>query len=304
MATSGVKLKVGITFLLAFAILLAGILWLKEYHPAARTAEVRVLFDNAGGIAAGDPVNVAGIKVGVVKDVSLTPENRALVRLSINKAANLRADAVFRVRDIGVMGDKALVIDPGTARGALDTAAVQKGAAGAGIDDLIADAEQVLAGLKNITAEADSGLDIARLAGSFEETMVKVRQLTAVYKSIAEDNRTALERTLNNVEATSTDIRRFIDSNNTTVAQAIESFRRTSDRLSELVDSLRPFATVGDTLAASLTTGTGTFARFIRSGDLHEELRHTNAAIDSFITDFRENPGKYTRDMKFKVRLF
>ena len=113
MADSSAHLKVGAAFLAAAAILFAGILWLKEYKPAAATVQVRVLFDDANGISSGDPVTVSGIKAGEVEKVVLTPENRALVSLAVNRSVLLHPDASFAIRDMGLMGDKAVVMNPG-----------------------------------------------------------------------------------------------------------------------------------------------------------------------------------------------
>lgn len=304
MAGSGAKLKVGITFLIASAILLIGILWLKDYHPGGKMTQMRVLFDNSGGISTGDPVEVAGVRIGVVKDVSLTPENRALVRLSINQSAKLHPDAKFMVRDAGLMGDKALMINPGTASGALRPDVLHQGTASVGMDRIFTEAEDALLRLKNVAAKVDSGLDIARLTGEFEKTLMKIQQVAAVYQSLAMENRGSLRKTLDNVQTTSTDVRRFINTNDSNVSQVLESFRQTSERLSELAVSLQPLSVVADTLALSMRTGNNTFSQLVRSRELYDEMRRTNASIDSFLVDLKKNPGKYTKNMKFRINLF
>lgn len=304
MATSLMKLKVGVTFLIALLALLAGIIWLKEYDPTADTRQMRVLFDNANGITTGDPVTVAGIKVGEVREVVLTDGNRAMVSFSLLDRVDLRPDAVFRVVDIGVMGDKALVIEPGTARGRLDTNAVQPGGQAAGLESLISDARDVLGDLRNITAEVDSELDVARLTAGFEETLFRVQRLSREYENIAIRNRDTLEASLRNMEALSGDVRAFVEANDTEAARALERFRIASERMAELAESLRPLGEVADTLAWRFRTGEGTLARLITTDTLHEDLRATSALLDSLIVDIRRNPGRYTRDIQFKFELF
>ena len=107
------KLKVGITSIIAILILFVGTLWVKKYNPLERKEKITVLFRHANGIAAGDPVNVSGIKVGEVIEVKLSEDNKALIKFSFNKDVRLHSDCVFAIKDIGLMGDKALEIIPG-----------------------------------------------------------------------------------------------------------------------------------------------------------------------------------------------
>ena len=304
MATSRVKLKVGITFLLALLILFVGILWLKEYSPSMKTIRVRAVFDSTNGIAAGDPVTVSGIKVGGIVRITLTPENRALVEFSINRTVHLHPDAAFAVTDIGLMGDKALVVNPGKEPGTLDANRVHTGSRSPGLDRLFTEAQNLVSGLAIIIGHIDSDLDIARLSESLDETLEKVRETAAAYRLLAQDAREPLTRALERVGAASDDVSSFISDNRNTAERSLESVRNTSERMAALIDSLNSVSAVINTIAVRIESGDGAFAKLVKSDSLYEELRHTNAAVDSFITDFRRNPGNYTRDMKFKVRLF
>lgn len=304
MATSYVKLKVGITFLLALLILFIGILWLKEYSPSMKATRVRVVCNSTNGIAAGDPVTVSGIKVGEVVRISLTQENRALVELSIDRSVRLHPDAAFTVTDIGFMGDRELVVEPGKEPGTLDMSKVHTGSRSPGLDHLFSEAQDLVGGLVRIVERVDSDLDVAKLSESLEETLLKVRETAAAYRSLAQDAREPLSSTLERMGAASDGVSGFIRDNGNTAARAFESVGNTSERLSALIDSLSSVRAVIDTISARIKSGDGSFAKLIKSDSLYEELRHTSAAMDSFITDFRLNPGKYTRDMKFKVRLF
>ena len=71
------ELKVGITSILAIGILFGSIFWVKEYNPMIKRESITVLFNDARGITAGDPVNVSGIKVGEVTDDNLNENNIA-----------------------------------------------------------------------------------------------------------------------------------------------------------------------------------------------------------------------------------
>jgi methyl-accepting chemotaxis protein len=202
------------------------------------------------------------------------------------------------------MGDKALVVDPGKEPGTLDANRVHTGSRSPGLDRLFTEAQNLVSGLARIIGRIDSDLDIARLSKSLDETLEKVRETAAAYRLLAQDARKPLTGALERVEAASDDVSSFISDNRNSAARSLESVRNTSERMNALIDSLNSVSAVINTIAVRIESGDGAFAKLVKSDSLYEELRHTNAAVDSFITDFRRNPGNYTRDMKFKLRLF
>ena len=88
------------------------------------------------------------------------------------------------------------------------------------------------------------------------------------------------------------------------LSRAIESFEYSTLRLSTFIDSMENLPVVVDTLAHYIGNGQGTLGRMLKSDEFYEELRKTNADIDSFVVDFKRDPDKYTKKMNFKIRLF
>jgi phospholipid/cholesterol/gamma-HCH transport system substrate-binding protein len=79
---------------------------------------VRAIFDNAGFMIAGEDVKVAGVKVGSIDSVSVTPENRAAIVLRIDDPGyrDFRADATCQVRPQSLIGEKYVECVPTRAR--------------------------------------------------------------------------------------------------------------------------------------------------------------------------------------------
>lgn len=69
---------------------------------------VRAIFDNAAFAIHGEDVKVAGVKVGTIADVDVTPQNRAAVTLRIDEKGfrDFRADARCTVRPQSLIGEK------------------------------------------------------------------------------------------------------------------------------------------------------------------------------------------------------
>ena len=79
---------------------------------------VRAIFDNAGFVIPGYDVRVAGVRVGEVEDVEVTPDVRAALVLRIDDPAfrPFRADAECRVRPQSLIGERYVECVPTGAR--------------------------------------------------------------------------------------------------------------------------------------------------------------------------------------------
>ena len=106
-------IKVGLTVILALAVLYLVLLWSRRENPFApedHTYEIR--FAHVSGLLAGDPVSVRGYAAGRV--VSLTPEADAIrVRISLPPAIALYPDAQAEIQLRELLGGKQVAIDPG-----------------------------------------------------------------------------------------------------------------------------------------------------------------------------------------------
>ncbi len=73
---------------------------------------VRADFASVAGLKLGDPVEIAGVKVGKVDSISLA-DDRARLALRIDGTVKLQEDSIASVRSRGLIGDKFVSISPG-----------------------------------------------------------------------------------------------------------------------------------------------------------------------------------------------
>lgn len=69
-------------------------------------------FASVAGLKTGDPVEIAGVKVGRVEGIRLEGD-RARLTLRIDNGIPLQEDAIASVRARGLIGDKYVMISPG-----------------------------------------------------------------------------------------------------------------------------------------------------------------------------------------------
>lgn len=69
-------------------------------------------FASVAGLKLGDPVEIAGVKVGKVESLGLA-EDRARIALRLDPHVKLQEDVIASVRARGLIGDKFVLISPG-----------------------------------------------------------------------------------------------------------------------------------------------------------------------------------------------
>jgi phospholipid/cholesterol/gamma-HCH transport system substrate-binding protein len=78
---------------------------------------VRAIFDNASTLVTGEDVKVAGVPVGVISDLEVTHDKKAAVSLRIDdsKFVPWKADASCKIGSQGLIGEKFVDCEPGSA---------------------------------------------------------------------------------------------------------------------------------------------------------------------------------------------
>ncbi|MGH2375252.1 MAG: MlaD family protein [bacterium] len=192
---AGLFTVIGIAILLASMILLRGGFQLRE-----RGYELKLRMTNAAGITTGAPVLMAGVEVGRVKRLGLTPERRAELTLRIREGVTIPTGSRFATATAGVLGDRYVAITPGPP----DAAPIPPDSVVLGSDPLTL--EQLFDRLTVVAQRAEQTLvSINRLVGDpalrsdIAETVRNTREATAVIRQAAanvERMTQALDRTV------------------------------------------------------------------------------------------------------------
>ena len=75
--------------------------------------QIEAEFDNASGLKVGATVEIAGVRIGKVSEISLGEEDVAKVVLLINRDVEVSADSIASIRTQGLIGDKYIKIIQG-----------------------------------------------------------------------------------------------------------------------------------------------------------------------------------------------
>ena len=74
--------------------------------------DITAEFDSVSGLKVGAPVEIAGVEIGEVSNISLDSTS-ALITLQIEDGVKLRDDDIAAIRTKGIIGDRYIKIVPG-----------------------------------------------------------------------------------------------------------------------------------------------------------------------------------------------
>lgn len=179
--------RVGLVALLGIAVLVGVVAFLRgDAGFRDRGYDLNVVVRNAGGIAVGAPVQMAGIQVGRVTGMDFTPERRARITVRIRPGVTIPSGSRFAIATLGLLGDRFITVVPELEdRPPLPPGATVEGADPFTVEELYdrvlavaGSAEEALANINRLIGDPD-------LAGVLGETVRNARDATAVIRQAA-----------------------------------------------------------------------------------------------------------------------
>lgn len=301
----GLEIKVGV---LLAAALAAGIvlLWLLGEFQLRGDRRLFVDFAHAGGVPAGAPAKLAGVRVGRVRAVRLLPERRDAsgaplpvqmeIELGAEALASLRADVGVAVATQGPLGEPYIEMAPG----ATSAAPLADGAAVRGVDpprlDLLA-------------ARLYGFLDLAmRTLGDDPEAVRTLLRGAGAFASTAEgvlrDNREALTRATRDFSEAAGDLRQLLHRDGA-VRRLAEDSAFVAATLRRDLPGIAARAGTAATGAAALAGAfteedgarlKGAIARYERAGQRLEEITTRAEAVLKTIEGGQGSFGGFYKD--------
>ncbi|HLQ66830.1 MAG TPA: MlaD family protein [Candidatus Limnocylindrales bacterium] len=289
--------QVGIMGLLALALLLGGVVWVKEYRVGQKRAPYTAHFQEVGNLAMGDPVSVRGVRKGAVTAVKLEDQG-VLVEFEMDRDVTLHPDAVLRVGNIGFMGEKFLALDPGRSPGAYDRKKPLPGRFQSGVPEVISGAGDLVVEATELSSRLNVMLD-ALDPSTVERTSKNMERASHSLSAALGDNRDDLRTAILDFKAAAKDFRAIAGANKEQVTTSLQSFDNASRKLSSLADQLSTTASSLQRVVARVESSQGSLGRAIADTTLYTEMRETIRNTNDLVKDIRKNPKRY-----LKIGLF
>lgn len=272
------ELRVGI-FMLS-ALVVTGFLILNStgnFNPFEKKLRLKARFISADGLHAGADVQLAGVSIGKVEDVTFLPpaevdKERIEATLSIVRELDkkpisdlIRSDSTAQLVATSILGnDKMINIVPGTGKGSpIDENAILKSSSGIGLNQLTATGNDLLEQINKLAVPAN---EILAKANSGEGTLGRVINDESLYKS--------LDGAVSETRSTMTRLQTTIDKINRGEGSA---GKLVNDP--ELYDSLKRTIAQLEVISADIKAGRGSAGKFVNDEALYNSTRDTVAEL-------------------------
>jgi phospholipid/cholesterol/gamma-HCH transport system substrate-binding protein len=284
------EVLVGILLTAATVIGILGTLWLVRGGLSSGYSLYTVVPWGAG-LTQGQPVLLAGAKVGYVGDVELRQNGTLLVTLKVNEGFKVPAGSTASVKAVGLFGDQSIAITPDYRRPITvyveqnDT--LPSGPSAVSIDQLLSRVDTVSRSISDVSKAFELQLVQGGGIQDMRETLARTNRLVAQLSEIAGEQSRQLSATMTQLRRTAA----AIDS--TQVDSTVRNFQIASANVAALTDSLRTTTGKLNATLAKLESGEGTAGKLLTDTLLYRDVRALVTRLDSVTADFKKNPKRY-----------
>ena len=247
----GTPFKFG-AFAVVMVVLTAVLIVVFGQFRGGSTNQYSAVFTDASSLQAGQSVRVSGVRIGTVRDISLTPEKEAVVTFDADRSVVLTTGTTAAVRYLNLVGDRYLELAdaPGSTRtlpaGARIPADRTKPALD--LDLLLGGLKPVIQGLnpEDVNALSNSLIQIMQGQGGTIESLLA---RTSSFTNAVADNSSVVEQLIDHLNTATA-----------TLAKDGDQFSATIDGLQRLISGLaRDREPIGSAID-SLSIGTASLA--------------------------------------------
>lgn len=290
------EVKTAILIISCIAIFVFGFSYLKGSSLLDNNKQIHTLYDDVEGLVVGSNVTISGLNVGKVTNIDFDKNYEQIkVTFSIRNDLNFSSSSKAMLYEPGLIGGKSIAIIPNYESLNL----IKDG------DILLSDVKPGLTELVN--------QQIAPLQDKIEGLLTSADSLFAGVSNVMNYNsqnnlKLALEgitRTIENINSLSQTLSQIVDNNQKVFNSALKNIESTSENLAILTDSISKFPVVStfknleivsvklNKIIGRLESGEGSLGKLLNDDAFYSELLHSSEALESLLTDLKNNPKKY-----------
>ncbi len=292
--------KVGI-FFIACAVIFAYV-WFKVLDFNIKEGfQLKARFKSAEGLVKDSQVQIAGIKVGTVKDIAFDPETgKAMVLMDIKDTYRnaIPEDSRVSVKTKGLLGDKFIVIEPGrpNARKLKPGEEFSLVFEPTDTEKVFESMGVVTQDLQALTREARKQIIDEKGSQKMDNIITNTDSVMKIMNELLTKNQEKLDRSIANIDVASGDLSEITSRNKEKIHGTIDQFERFSKSMDKSSDKFARAANEVEALTRDIRTGKGTLGKLATDESL---FRDTQALV----RDFRGVAGSIQRGQGTVGRL-
>ncbi len=286
------EVLIGLIVLVAMAVLIIGIDFLKGVNVFKAANYYYVSFTDVAGLAQNAPVTVNGFKVGQVREIAYEYDNPGHVKVELSLDKNLKVPAGSKaVLSSDLLGTASILIDMAKSTEYHKVGDSLEGVVPKGMMDNVTD--NLLPAFTGILPKVDTLLLSINALVSDPAIASSVKRLDAITANLEATTRqlNALMATLppvvNNVNGITGNV------NNMTSDLAVVTSALKEVPLDSLAGNLQTITENLAQLSAQLNNPDSSLGMLTHDPALYNNLNSTVASLDSLFVDIKRNPKRY-----------
>ncbi len=284
--------------LLALAVLILGVTWLKDFQLGRKSNVWHVSFEQSGGLGVSDEVHVNGIRMGSVLTMKLDGDH-VLVDLAISNGIHPTTDSRFAIRSVGLMGEREIDIDYRPTGRPYTTRDTIPGIYEKGLSEVLSDLGNTMNSVSGIAGQLSAMVGVMDKSGDLSAALKSFRKTSEQLQATVTENRADLRRALADFAATAHTARGLTTDREAQLKRTMDHFAAAAEnmeRLSARLDSLRASLQI---VSGRIERGQGTLGKLVNDDKLYTDLSASIQSLKSLIEDVKAHPKKY-----LSVRIF
>lgn len=297
---NNIEFRVGIVVLACLILVAMSVYWLQGYKLERNSQIIKVRFDDAGALSVGDQVTVSGILKGKVQNLGLA-EGGVIVELRVWKDVVLKKDAIITIKNMGVMGERFVAIQPGRDTALLDPSITVQGQYDTGLPEVMGLLGEMITELRDMVSSLKRTVASDSSLAKFNATISNFELVSASLERSVVRNEDKFKESAENFVSASRRMNQLVHRNAGLIDSSSSRIDRSTARLDTFTFQLDTIAASARKFASMLENENGTLPLLMQDRRLYDDLRKTASSLDELVADIREHPKKY---INIKVGLF
>ncbi|MBS2099255.1 MlaD family protein [Carboxylicivirga linearis] len=303
------EIKIGLTVIVAFAILIWGFNFLKGRDILKVGDFYYGSYARIDGLTNASPLYYKGFKVGYVRDIDFHPTipNRFLVTFELKKNVPLPIDSKAQIYSLDLMGTKGVQLIPGKSDELLAYGDTLQTSVMGDLKDQVSmevlplkdKAERLIVQLDSVFTNLGDIVDEENRT-NIKETMKSFRKSMKSFQTISSRLSEELSEggEMSNVIKRTDSVMMMLTAQGPYIDTVFQSMAGFSQQLenAQIDESLQELKkTLGNTseLLATINEGDGSLGLLLTDKELYYSLTEVSASLNRLLIDVRHNPKRY-----------
>ena len=305
-------IKVGVVFVVATAILIWGLMFLKGLELLKTSRTFYAVYDQVNGLVAANPISIKGLKVGQVKKLYFDEKNpkNIIVELYILGDYPIAKNSSARIFSSSLLGSPEVEIIPGNstemAKSGDTLISLTEATLGQEVNKqllpLKIKAENLISSIDTVATIIQQVLNkntrdnLVEAIEHVKQTLSNIAHTTQNLDTLMILQRSNLSKIITNVESISSNLQQ----SNGKISNIFNNFSNLSDSLAKAripytISQVNKAIGDLDAVLLKINKGEGSVGQLLSNDQLYKEVEKAARDLNLLLEDIRKNPTKYVK---------